>query len=205
MHVELIAITRYMRGDGTPEELIEHAGRVCYHSEARSDTEAFVQRRLREGHESIIEHATATFEISGISRSCSHQLVRHRLASYSQESQRYVDASNAEFVVPESVSADPEARAIWDKCTTQAGDAYRALRQRGIRKEDCRFLLPNATATRMVMTMNFRELRHLIKLRGLNPAAQWEIRQLANRILDLVYEQAPSVFQDLVDARTPQP
>lgn len=204
MHVELIAITHYLRGSGTPEELIEHAGRVCYRSEARGDASAFVQRRLREGHESIIEHASATFEISGISRACSHQLVRHRLASYSQESQRYVDASNAEFIVPESISADPEAKALWDEFMARARDAYRALRQRGIRKEDCRFLLPNATATRIVVTMNFRELRHFIKLRGLNPAAQWEIRELANRILDLVYEQVPSVFQDLVDARAPQ-
>ncbi|MBC7250097.1 MAG: FAD-dependent thymidylate synthase [Anaerolineae bacterium] len=204
MHVELIAITRYLRGDGTAEELIEHAGRVCYRSEKQGDTAAFIQRRLREGHESIIEHASATFEISGISRACSHQLVRHRLASYSQESQRYVDASNAEFVVPAAISADPSARAIWDEFTARAREAYRALRQRGIRKEDCRFLLPNATATRIVMTMNFRELRHFIKLRGLNPAAQWEIRELANRILDLVYEQAPSVFQDLIDARASQ-
>jgi thymidylate synthase (FAD) len=205
VHVELIAITHYLHGGGTPEELIEHAGRVCYRSGSRGDAGAFVQRRIREGHESIIEHASATFEISGISRACSHQLVRHRLASYSQESQRYVDASNAEFVVPESISADPEVKALWDDSMTQAREAYRTLRQRGVRKEDCRFLLPNATATRIVMTMNFRELRHFINLRGLNPATQWEIQELANRILDLVYEQAPSVFQDLVDARSSQP
>lgn len=204
MNVELIAITHYLRGSGIPEELIEHAGRVCYRSEARGDSGTFIQRRLREGHESIIEHASATFEISGISRACSHQLVRHRIASYSQESQRYVDASNAEFIVPDSICADREAKVTWDEFMTQARDAYRALRQRGIRKEDCRFLLPNAAATRIVMTMNFRELRHFIKLRGLNPAAQWEIRELANRILNLVYEQAPSVFQDLVDARASQ-
>ena len=204
MHVELIAITHYLRGNGTPEELIEHAGRVCYRREAQGDTGAFIQRRLREGHESIIEHASATFEISGISRACSHQLVRHRLASYSQESQRYVDMSDAEFVVPDSIATDQEAQAVWDEFMARARNAYHALRQRGIRKEDCRFLLPNATATRIVMTMNFRELRHFIKLRGLNPAAQWEIRELANRILDLAYEQAPSVFQDLIDARTSQ-
>lgn len=204
MHVELIAITHYLHGNGTPEELIEHAGRVCYRSEAQGDTGAFIQRRLREGHESIIEHASATFEISGVSRACSHQLVRHRLASYSQESQRYVDMSDAEFVVPDSIATDQEAQAVWDEFMARARNAYHALRQRGIRKEDCRFLLPNATATRIVMTMNFRELRHFIKLRGLNPAAQWEIRELANRILDLAYEQAPSVFQDLIDARTSQ-
>jgi len=204
MQVELIAITRYLYGNGSPEELIEHAGRVCYRSEAQGDTGAFIQRRLREGHESIIEHASATFEISGISRACSHQLVRHRLASYSQESQRYVDMADAEFVVPDSIATDREAQAVWDEFMARVQDAYRTLRQRGVRKEDCRFLLPNATATRIVMTMNFRELRYFIKLRGLNPAAQWEIRELANRILDLVYEQAPSVFQDLIDARASQ-
>ena len=88
MQVELIAITRYLKGDGTPEELLEHAGRVCYRSEGRGDPGRFLRARIREGHESIVEHASATFEIGGISRAASHQLVRHRLASFSQESQR---------------------------------------------------------------------------------------------------------------------
>jgi len=90
MKVELIAVTKYLRGERTPEELLEHAGRVCYRSKSRGDPGKFLQARIREGHESIIEHACLTYEISGISRACSHQLVRHRLASYSQESQRYV-------------------------------------------------------------------------------------------------------------------
>jgi thymidylate synthase (FAD) len=98
--VELIAVTKYLWGNGTPEELLEHAGRVCYRSEKRGEAGSFLQARIREGHGSIIEHASATFEISGISRACSHQLVRHRIASYSQESQRYVDLSDPEFVVP---------------------------------------------------------------------------------------------------------
>ena len=94
MNVELIAITQYLRGNGTPEELLEHAGRVCYRSKARGNPAKFLRARIREGHESLIEHAAATFEISGISRAASHQLVRHRLASYSQESQRYVSMSD---------------------------------------------------------------------------------------------------------------
>ena len=88
MQVELIAVTRYLRGGGTPEELLEHAGRVCYRSEGHSVPGKFLRARIREGHESIVEHASATFEVSAISRAASHQLVRHRIASYSQESQR---------------------------------------------------------------------------------------------------------------------
>lgn len=201
MQVELIAITRYLRGNGTPEELLEHAGRVCYRSESRGEPGKFLMARVREGHESLIEHASATFEISGVSRVCTHQLVRHRIASYSQESQRYVDLSNPEYVVPPSVAEDPEAMQIWREATDRLAEAYRRLRERGIFKEDARFLLPNATATRIVVTMNFRSWRHFIKERGLNRAAQWEIREVANRILDILYEQAPSVFEDLIRER----
>jgi len=198
MHVELIAITRYLRGGGTPEELLEHAGRVCYRSRSRGDPGAFLRARIREGHESLIEHASATFEISGISRACSHQLVRHRLASYSQESQRYVSMDDPEWVIPPTVAADPEARAIWDRFAEQVREAYHALRERGIRKEDARFVLPNATATRIVVTMNFRELLHVFRLR-ISPHAQWEIRQVAVRMLEAIYPHAPSVFGDLRD------
>lgn len=204
MQVELIAITRYLRGNGTPEELLEHAGRVCYRSEPKGSPGKFLMARVREGHESLIEHASATFEISGVSRACTHQLVRHRIASYSQESQRYVDLSNPEYVIPPSVAKDPVALAVWRQATEGLSEAYRKLRERGIFKEDARFLLPNATATRIVVTMNFRSWRHFIKERGLNRAAQWEIREVANRILDILYEQAPSVFEDLIRERAAQ-
>ena len=196
MKVELIAVTKYLRGHGTPEELLEHAGRVCYRSEKRGEAGSFLQARIREGHESIIEHASLTFEISGISRACSHQLVRHRIASYSQESQRYVDLSDPELVVPSSVAQSPEAMRMWDDLTGQMREAYRNLRELGTRKEDARFLLPNATATRIVVTMNLRELRHFFRIRC-DRAAQWEIRALAKEMLKLAYQVAPSVFQDL--------
>lgn len=114
MHVEIIGITGFQIGEGGPEALLEHAGRACYRSESRGRPGKFLQARIREGHESIIEHASVTFEISGISRACSHQLVRHRLASYSQESQRYVDMTAPEFVMPPSVAENPQARAVWD-------------------------------------------------------------------------------------------
>ena len=198
MEVELIAITRYLRGEGTAEELLEHAGRVCYRSQVRGDPAAFLRARVREGHESIIEHASATFEISGISRACSHQLVRHRLASYSQESQRYVAMEEPEWVLPPAVADDPEARAVWDQFADHVRRAYRSLRELGVRKEDARFVLPNATATRLIVTMNFRELRHLFRVR-ISRHAQWEIRQVAARMLEQVYPHAPAIFGELRD------
>lgn len=196
MRVELIAITRFLKGDGSPEALIEHAGRVCYRSQSRGDPASFIKARIRDGHESIIEHASATFEISGISRVCSHQLVRHRLASYSQESQRYVSMDNPEWVLPPSIANDEEARKIWEQFAEKVKEAYRALRARGVAKEDARFVLPNATATRIVVTMNFRELRHFFRVR-ISPQAQWEIRELAVRMLEIIYPYAPAVFEDL--------
>ena len=197
MDVKLIAVTQYLAGEGGPEALIEHAGRVCYRSASRGDPAAFLRARLRQGHESIVEHASATFEVSGISRACSHQLVRHRLASYSQESQRYVDMSSPELVCPDSIAEDPEARAIWDAHMTRVQEAYRALRSLGVRKEDARFVLPNATATRIVVTMNFRELLHFFRLR-ITPEAQWEIRRLGIEMLRLVVPFAPTIFGDML-------
>ncbi|MGD9048251.1 MAG: FAD-dependent thymidylate synthase, partial [Anaerolineae bacterium] len=186
MHVEIIGITGFLSHEGGPEVLLEHAGRACYRSEPKGRPGKFLQARIREGHESIIEHANVTFEITGISRACSHQLVRHRLASYSQESQRYVDMAAPEFVIPPSVADNPQARAIWDEFMDQVSDTYRRLRELGTRKEDARFVLPNATATRIIVTMNFRSLRHLISVRC-DKAAQWEIRALALEMLRQVH------------------
>jgi len=198
MHVEIIGFTHYVQGEGSPEALLERAGRSCYRSEGQGRPARFLQARIREGHESIIEHASVTFDISGISRACSHQLVRHRIASYSQESQRYVDMSAPEFVIPPSVAENPEAMATWDEFLAQVGETYRRLRALGVRKEDARFVLPNATATRIIVTMNLRSLRHLFEVRC-EKAAQWEIRALALEMLRQVHELAPAVFQDLYD------
>lgn len=199
MRVELIALTQYLQGDGTPEALVEHAGRVCYQSERRGNPAAFIRARLRDGHESIIEHACATFEISGISRACSHQLVRHRIASYSQESQRYVDMSDPEMVTPEAVRANPQAQAVWDGLMGHVKTAYAQLREAGVLKEDARFVLPNAAATRLVVTMNFRELLHFFRLR-ITPEAQWEIRQAAVAMLELLVPRALTIFGTLRDS-----
>jgi len=200
MKVDLIALTEYLDGGGTPEELIEHAGRVCWRTESQGDPGRFIRRRVREGHESILEHASATFEISGVSRACTHQLVRHRIASYSQESQRYTKPED-EYVVPQGVADNEAAREIFRNAMNAAARAYDQLRAVGVRKEDARFVLPNAASTRVVVTMNFRAWRHVISERGLNPAAQWEIRELANHVLDELVKVAPNVFQDLARRR----
>jgi thymidylate synthase (FAD) len=196
MHVELIAVTRYLGGSGTPEELLEHAGRICYRSEGHGEPGQFLRARVREGHESLIEHASATFEISGISRACSHQLVRHRLASYSQESQRYVDMSEPEWALPSDLLENQASMAIWTDFAEKVKGAYQALRELGLRKEDARFVLPNAAATRIIVTMNFRELLHFFRIR-ISRGAQWEIRDVGVRMLELAYPHAPSVFGDL--------
>ncbi|HSJ53616.1 MAG TPA: FAD-dependent thymidylate synthase, partial [Anaerolineae bacterium] len=188
--------TSYVGGEGPPEGLLEHAGRTCYRSARRGEPARFLQARIREGHESIVEHAAITFEISGISRACTHQLVRHRIASYSQESQRYVSMEAPEFVAPPSVAGNAEARAIWDEFMARVPDTYRRLREAGVRKEDARFILPNATATRIVVTMNLRALRHFVAVRC-DRAAQWEIRELALEMLRQAHAVAPGVFEDL--------
>jgi thymidylate synthase (FAD) len=189
---------------GDAEGLLEHAGRACYRSEPRGDPGRFLRARIKEGHESLIEHASVTFDISGISRACSHQLVRHRLASYSQESQRYVDMSQPEFIVPPSIAKDPEAMAIWREYLDQVVAAYHGLRALGIRKEDARFVLPNASATRIIATMNFRELRHFFSVRCAK-ASQWEIRALALEMLRQVHALAPAVFGDQVERYLGEP
>ncbi|MBN2003484.1 MAG: FAD-dependent thymidylate synthase [Anaerolineae bacterium] len=198
MHVELIALTQYLRGNGTPEELIEHAGRVCYRSESHGNPAAFIRARLRDGHESIIEHAAATFEITGISRAASHQLVRHRLASYSQESQRYVDMSEPALVMPDAIACDSHAQEVWGAFVDNIKQTYRELRTLGVLKEDARFVLPNAAATRIVVTMNFRELLHFFRLR-ITPEAQWEIRAMAAKMLELLAPRVPNVFGELLE------
>ena len=188
-------------GRGSPQEdIIEFAGRVCYRSTARmGHSPEFIAARIREGHEDIIEHAQATYYIEGISRACSHQLVRHRLASFSQESQRYTElGENAEFIVPDSIAGNPEAQQVWDDLISRLESAYRDFRKLGVRKEDARFLLPNAATTSLVLSMNFRSLRHFFWLRC-DRAAQWEIRDLATEMLRLIYPIAPSIFRDIVD------
>jgi thymidylate synthase (FAD) len=145
----------------------------------------------------LLDHGSATFLFEGISRACTHQLVRHRLASFSQESQRYVDLSRGGWqpIVPEAVAQQPEAMAELEEFWRIAETKYAKLRQLGIRKEDARFLLPNAAETRIVTTMNFAAWSHFLWLRAVDTAAQWEIRTLGQRVLAMLYAIAPTVFQ----------
>jgi len=180
-----------------PERLVERAARTCYdtaHRMSSSDTRAFLRRLYEAGHHSVFEHACATFRVKGISRACSHQLVRHRLASYSQRSQRYVKEREAVFVTPPSVrEAGAEAERLYRESMLAAWHAYRELMSRGVPREDARYALPNACATEIVMSANFREWLHVLEQR-LAPDAQWEIAELCRLIHKKLMEVAPGVF-----------
>ena len=146
----------------------------------------------------LLDHGSATFLFEGISRTCTHQLVRHRLASFSQESQRYVDLARGEWqpIVPDAVAASPEAMAELEAFWRMAEEKYARLRDLGIRKEDARFLLPNAAETRIVATMNFAAWSHFLWLRAVDKAAQWEIRRMGQHVLVMLHAIAPAVFDD---------
>jgi len=151
---------------------------------------------ISSGHTSALEHASYTFAIDGVSRALTHQLVRHRLASYNQQSQRYVSyAEEPEFIVPPSVAADPTALKRFKAANATAFEAYRALMEAGVPAEDARYLLPNAMETKIVVTMNIRELLHFFELRCCK-RAQWEIRDLSLAMLDLAEPTAPYIFMD---------
>jgi thymidylate synthase (FAD) len=193
LNVELIALTQCLIGNGTPDALIERSGRVCYGSVGHGDPETFIRKRMEAGHESIIEHASATFEISGISRACAQQITRHRIASYSMRSQRFADTDGVSIVVPDSIKDHSEG--ALDLFVGQCVDAhltYRKLRKMGIPKEDARFVFPNAVHTHLIVTMNFRSWLNFLRLR-LAKDAQWEIRQVAEQVLEQLSEVS-SVF-----------
>lgn len=152
-----------------PEKIVAAAARLCYSASSieelmgreRFEQESLLQKILELGHFSVLEHAVFSFGIEGISRACSHQLVRHRLASYSQQSQRYVSHTDRfEAVTPPSVSNIPVLVGRFETMLNQIHDLYRDMVEAGVPAEDARFLLPNAATTKIVMTMNARELRH---------------------------------------------
>lgn len=156
---------------------------------------------IKEGHLSLFEHASASFYIEGISRVLSHQLVRHRLASYTQQSQRFVDVTKGKFryIVPPSIKSNPEAYEIYKKVIEQSIYGYKELLELkvGLRTEDPRFVLPNATETKIVITANLREYRHIFELRG-STEAQWEIRMLVIKMYKILSKEAPLTFNDFM-------
>ncbi len=192
MEVKLLAITE------NPEELIEFAARVCYQSFNKiteGSAANFIKKLLAMGHETPFEHAYATFYIKGCSRAMTHQLVRHRLMSVSQQSQRYVSESNFEYVIPPSVPEEKIEEYKNDMKLIRT--MYARWKKAGLKNEDARFVLPNACQTELVISANFREYRHIFKLRC-TPHAQWEIRQACSEMLKILYNKAPNVFEDLI-------
>lgn len=183
-----------------PEYVITLAAATCYSDKpfnelAEKCKNADYQKKmvtmlLENGHESPLEHANFTFFIEGISRSCSHQLCRHRIASYSQRSQRYTTMRPEEFNIPESIKQNPHAQALFEQHLKDTFDLYNAYIEDGIPKEDAREILPNATQTSMVMTMNLRSLRHFLELRQCLRASKG-IRDLADEIYKILQTYFP--------------
>jgi len=158
--------------------------------------ERLISRLLSSGHLSVFEHASFTFAIEGISRVTSHQLVRHRLASYTQQSQRYVSLKEFNYITPATISAKPEWGVKYNEMVRAAHRLYLEMLDVGIPAEDARYVLPNAAETRLVMTMNARELIHACSLR-LCLRAQWEIVELFEHIKAEVEKVAPRLGAEL--------
>ena len=180
------------------EKLIESCGRTCYesHDKATEDShEKLIRHIIKNGHTSVLEHASVTFRLSNVSRSLTHQLVRHRIASYSQKSQRYVKEIGFDYVTPDSISGNELALEVYEEGMRKIGLMYSDLVDLGIRKEDARYVLPNACTTVIDATFNFRSLFNLFNERG-DKHAQWEIRRAAMQMLDIVKQYAPIVFEN---------
>ncbi|MDE6849427.1 MAG: FAD-dependent thymidylate synthase [Ruminococcus sp.] len=209
-----------------PEKLAATAAKLCYSSSdigslreglTEEKTRSFIDMLVSVGHESVMEHVSFTFGIEGISRACSHQLVRHRIASYSQKSQRYVNENGFEFVTPPEIEALPEAKSEFDRIMHEITDSYAEIadllteshknrfvaegldektalsKARKTANEDARFILPNACETKIVVTMNVRSLFNFFRHRCCR-RAQWEIRAVADEMLKLCMEVAPDIF-----------
>jgi thymidylate synthase (FAD) len=196
------------------EHLVEIAGRVCYMSFARprpGGNKAYLDNILESAHGSVLEHAVWCFLFTGVSRTLTHELVRHRAGfGYSQLSQRYVDESIAEYVVPDAIAADPELLEIWERSVSQSHRAYVELTEkllakfqeepdktlrRKLARQAARSVLPNATETKIFVTANARALRHFIEMRG-SRHAETEIRKLAVAVLEIMQRESPHLFED---------
>ncbi len=196
-----------------PENIVALAAKLCYspvgveelkEKLGEKDIEHLINLLRESGHHSPFEHVSFTFAIEGISRACSHQLVRHRLASYSQQSQRYVSEEKGfDFIVPPQFQKDAEIYKIFLEAMENAHKYYclliSKLEEKGVKgelaRQDARFVLPNATETKIIVTMNARELLHFFKVRCCN-RAQWEIRHLAIEMLKMVKKIAPLLFKE---------
>lgn len=177
------------------EERIERAGRTCYRSEDRitpGSAAKFCRTITHQGHESVLEHVSISVRFI-VDRGVSHELVRHRLASFSQESTRYVDYDECTFVRP---PLRGEAAANWEQAMQCAADAYRSLRSMGVPPELARDVLPNSLATAIVVTANVREWRHILRLRT-SLKAHPQIREVMCPLLDDLISRHPALFSDV--------
>lgn len=198
------------------EELVEVAGRVCYMSFAKprpGGNKVYIDHLLEVGHGSVLEHAVWNFIFTGVSRTLTHELVRHRAGmGYSQLSQRYVDESVAEYVEPDCIADHPELHRLWVETVAQSHQAYMKLAEglqdvfkdeqdktlrRKLARQAARSVLPNATETKIFVTANSRALRHFIEMRG-SRHAEVEIRKLAVEVLKIMQQEAPNIFSDYV-------
>lgn len=197
MNVKLIGYTSH------PEKLPAMAATLT-HSKIKpedldnlsgKDESAVLEQVLKLGHTSVIEHASFTFAISDVSRSLTHQLVRHRIASYSQQSQRYVNLNEPNYVIPPSIQKNKKMRNAYEETMIVIWEQYNKLLRMKIPSEDARYVLPNATCTNIMVTMNARSLLNFFELRCCLHA-QWEIRLLANKMLSEVKKVAPTIFKN---------
>jgi thymidylate synthase (FAD) len=186
-----------------PDQICAAAAQSCYSEKGASElfekttdekAKKMIKKVVGMGHLSVVEHAHFTFSVEGVSRALTHQLVRHRIASYSQQSQRYVAMDRAEYVLPPSIQADPDAKKLYKRAMDDAWKAYRELASK-VDKEDARYLLPNACHTNITITMNARELWHFFSLRCCR-RAQWEIRMMAWKMLGEAKKAAPILFEN---------
>lgn len=186
-----------------PDKICASAALSCYSEEPASDIlEGMSEEKARKaiskivgmGHLSVIEHANFTFSVEGVSRALTHQLVRHRIASYSQQSQRYVSMDRAEYIIPPSISSNKSARKEYEELMGAIWKAYADL-AKVAPKEDARYVLPNACNTNITVTMNARELWHFFSLRCCR-RAQWEIRKMAWLMLAEVRKASPILFDE---------
>jgi len=189
-----------------PEKMVAAAARLCYSNAqdvetllaglANEKVDKFLEK-LGEmvNHGTPYEHPVFTFAIEGVSRALTHQLVRHRIASFDQQSQRYTNSEGFGYVIPPSIMANDELRIKMRGICGEINKFLHDCENAGIPKEDARFLLPNATESRLLCTMNARSLAHFFSLRCC-ARAQWEIRQLANEMFKLAKEAAPRLFVD---------
>lgn len=199
MNVELLQYPE------NPERAVATAARLCYAPVGAAElmetmpperVKSVLSTIMKSGHFSTLEHVSYTFAVDGVSRALTHQLVRHRLASFNQQSQRYVKFSDGvETVKPHTVEENKEASRVFDEAIEAVIEGYQKLLDMGIPAEDARYLLPNAAETKIVITMNIRELLHFFSLRCCN-RAQWEIREMAHKMLELVRPTAPYIFMD---------